>query len=178
MAPRSKVALLPPEVREALEQRLIGSGFSGYEEHSAWLAEQGYEIKKSSVHRFGSTFEDRCAGLAIATTQAKAIVEASGDDEGAMGRSLTSLLQKKIFDALLDLEIDPDEIDISKLGRMIADLSRASVTQQKHASQVRKDSREELQREQSANLDKVAAEQGMTGDQVKFWRERFLGIAG
>lgn len=177
MAPRSKVDQLPEETRQALEQKLIKSGFAGYEGLADWLGEQGFEISKSSLHRWGSSFEDRCAGLKAATAQAKAIVEASGDDEGAVGRSLTSLMQKKIFDALLDLEISPDAIDISKLGRMIADLSRASVTQQKHAAQVRKDAREELQREQSANLDSVAAEQGMDEAQVEFWRKRFLGIA-
>ena len=39
MPPRSKIDALPEELRKELEQRLIGSGFSSYREHAAWLAE-------------------------------------------------------------------------------------------------------------------------------------------
>ena len=84
MAPRSKVQLLPEATRQVLEQRLIAGGFAGYEALAEWLAEQGFAISKSALHRFGSKFEDRCQALKIATDQARAIVEGSPDDDGAM----------------------------------------------------------------------------------------------
>ena len=53
MAQRSSVELLPEEVRHALERRLAESGFSNYSELTEWLNNQGYEISRSAVHRFG-----------------------------------------------------------------------------------------------------------------------------
>ena len=48
MPQRSKVDLLPDQIREDLEHHLIQGGFSGYRELSLWLGEQGFEISKSS----------------------------------------------------------------------------------------------------------------------------------
>ncbi|MEF2154662.1 DUF3486 family protein [Luteimonas sp. FXH3W] len=177
MPPRSKVHQLPEDIRQSLEQRLIQSGFSDYQGLSDWLAEQGFEIARSSLHRFGQGFEERCAALKIATDQARAIVEASPDSEGAMGQALTRLVQEKIFSVLLDMEIDPEEVDISKLTRAIADLSRAAVSQQKHASEVRRAAREEMLAAQREELAKQVRNGGLSDSAAKVMREKILGIA-
>lgn len=137
MPARSKVDLLPEDVRQALEQRLIAQSFSGYESLADYLAEQGFEIAKSSLHRWGTRFEDRVRALKIATDQAKAICEASPDDDGAMTDALMRLTQEKLFGVLLDLEVDPETVELPKLARAIADLSRGSVTLKRYQSEVR-----------------------------------------
>ncbi len=131
MPARSKVDLLPEDVRQALEQRLIAQSFSGYESLAEFLQEKGFEIAKSSLHRWGTRFEERVRALKIATDQAKAIVEASPDDEGAMTDALMRLTQEKLFGVLLDLEVDPETIELPKLTRAIADLSRGTVTRRR-----------------------------------------------
>lgn len=176
MAPRSKVEQLPEAVREELERRLIASAFSGYEQLAAWLAEQGFAISKSSLHRFGSTFEDKLGALKIATSQARAVIEASPDNEGAMGQALTRLVQEKIFTVLLDLEVDPETIELPKLSRAIADLSRAAISQQKHASLVRKEAREELIAEQKEKLNGLQQRGGITPEALKRIRQEIYGL--
>lgn len=173
MPVRSKVGLLPDEVRRALEQRLIANCFSDYDALSAWLGEQGFEISKSSLHRFGSTFEERCAALNIATQQAKAIVEASPDDEGAMAEALMRLMQEKIFSALLSLEVDPSKINLGSLAKALAPIARASIAQKQYASQVR-----ERVRDAAAVVDRIAAAGGMTHDTRQEILSGILGIGG
>lgn len=137
MPARSAVIQLPEEIRTELDRRLVASGFGGYEQLSAWLGEQGLEISKSALHRYGSAFEKKMGALAIANQQARAIVEAVGDDQNAMGEALVNLAQEKAFQVLMDMDINPEEQDFSKLTRSIAELNRAAVQQKKFAEEVR-----------------------------------------
>lgn len=52
MPARSKVSQLPKDVLQELHLRVIGSGFAGYEDHAAWLKEQGHDISHAAVWRY------------------------------------------------------------------------------------------------------------------------------
>lgn len=173
MPQRSAVTLLPDAVREELERKLLRNGFGGYDELSAWLAEQGFEISKSAVHRYGQGFEQRMQALKVATDQAKSLAAESGDDEGAMNEALLRLVQTKTFNILLALEEADDgkELDagsLAKIGRMVADLARASVTQKKWAEQVRA--------KLVAKADAYASRNGLSGKQAEDLRRELLGV--
>lgn len=172
MAARSKVDQLPDGVRQDLEQRLIKSGFSNYEQWAAWLQEQGYEISKSSLHRWGSTFEDRCSALRVATQQAKAIVAATPDDEGDMTEALMRLMQERLFTALVDLEVDPKKVNLGSIAKALAPIARASIAQKKYAGDVR----ERLQAAVAA-LDAQAKSVGLSAETTEMLRKQILGIA-
>lgn len=173
MAPRSKVQQLPDEVRQALEQKLIGNGFSDYVALSEWLAEQGFEISKSSLHRWGSTFEERVDALRLATQQAKAIVQASPDDEGDMSEALMRLMQERIFSALIDIEVDPSKLNLGSLAKALAPIARASIAQKKYANEVRERARAAV-----AAVDRIASSGGLTKDSAAELRAQILGIGG
>lgn len=173
MPPRSKIDLLPEAVRQALEQRLIAQSFSGYEALEDWLEEQGFEIAKSSLHRWGSKFEDRVRALKIATDQAKAIVEASPDDDGAMTDALMRLTQEKLFGVLLDLEVDPSTVELPKLARAIADLSRGTVTLKRYQAEAK--ARAKAAADAVASL--VAGNSGITPETIARIRQEIYGIA-
>lgn len=57
MPKRSKVAALPKAVKEWLDAALVEGNFSGYEQLEAELKARGHDIGKSSLHRYGSAFE-------------------------------------------------------------------------------------------------------------------------
>lgn len=138
MPARPAIMQLPEDVRAELDRRLIQGGFAGYEALATWLAEQGWQVSKSAVHRYGQRFEDRVRALKVATDQAKAIVESSPDDEGAISEALMRLVQEKLFQVLLDFEVqDVSKLNLGTLARSIAELGRASVTQKKWQSEVR-----------------------------------------
>ncbi len=171
MPPRSKVDLLPDDVRGALNARLIEQSFSGYAGLSAWLEDQGYEIKKSALHAYGSRFEDRLSSMRMATEQAKAIVAGSPDDEGAMSEALMRLVQEKCFSILIEMEVDPSKVNLSSMAKAVAELGRASVTQKKYATEVRE--RASAAAEQA---DKIAKRGGLSEGAAAEIRAAILGI--
>ena len=75
MPPRSKVTKLPTAVKAWLDQALVDSNFSGYEQLSAELAERGYSIGKSALNTYGQRFAERLSALKMASEQAKAVVD-------------------------------------------------------------------------------------------------------
>lgn len=173
MARRSQVELLPDAIRQELERRLLDNAFSGYESLSAWLGEQGFEISKSAVHRFGQSFEERAKALRMATEQAKVLMEAAPDDESALGAALVRLTQEKCFAILLEAEIDPSKVNFPKLVQQIGQLTRADVYRNKHAAEIR--------REAVARAAEVAGQEaksaGLSAETVEAIRKKVLGIA-
>lgn len=162
---------LPEDLREALDKRLVEEGFQNYEEMSAWLAEQGYDISKSSVHRYGQQFEDRLDALRIATAQAKEIVSATGDDEGALSDALTSLVQEKAFRVLTSMNMEEQEIEFTGLMNAIARLQRSSVQQKKLMAEMR-----QRAREAADDAEDIAREGGLSDEAAAKIRDKILGV--
>lgn len=168
---KPKINQLPADVRSEFETRLVQQGFSGYDELTEWLAEQGFEISRSSVHRYGQKFEQRLSALKVATDQAKAIAEASQDDEGAMNDAIIRLVQTKTFETLVELE--SDDPNLPKIGQMVAKLAQASVRQKKWQAQAK----EKI----AAKLDKMAEKDdagkgGLTPELANTIRREILGV--
>ncbi len=170
MPARSRIALLPDEIRDELERKLLTGGFSDYAALESWLRDQGFEISRSAIHRFGKDFQAKCEAIKIATEQAKAIVGVVGDDEGNMNEALIRLIQQLSFDILVKNQ-DEDIVDIlPKMGVMIAKLSKASVDQKKWATEMRK----KTLLEAADTVEETARERGLSEADVQFWRERVL----
>lgn len=137
MGERSKVQGLPDATREALDQKLLQGGFAGYVQLQDWLRAQGYDIGKSSLHRYGSRLEEKVAKLKASAERARALVEASPDVADNMAQATMRLLQEKLYVVLESMEdIDPDSIDLVKLSRAMAPLVRASIAAKKHGEEV------------------------------------------
>jgi len=171
MPPRSKIDLLPADVREELERLLLAQCFSGYVGLSEWLAEKGYEISKSAIHEWGSGFKDRMGAIKLATEQARAIVAESPDDEGAMAEALTRLVQEKLFQVLVDIEVDPSKLSLTGLTRAISELGRASVTTKKWAAEVRTKAAAAAE-----DIGRIAREAGVSEDLRKRMHKIVIGV--
>jgi len=171
---RSSVETLPDEIRQELEKRLIQGGFAGYVELAEWLSEQGFEISKSSVHRYGKKFEDKLRALKVATDQAKAITEASEDDAGAMNDALIRLVQTKTFELLVELEAE--DKSLPRIGQMVAKLAQAAVRQKKWQAENEAAARKRALEDAAKAVGTAAAEQGLSNEQAEFWRKKVLGV--
>jgi flagellar hook-basal body complex protein FliE len=178
MPARSKIEQLPPEIREELNQLFIKRNFSGYDEIAAIINEKlsasGLEItiSRSGVHRYGQEFEDKIAMIKIATEQARAITDAVGDDVGKMGDALTSLCQERAFQVLVKMqELDPDNIDFSKLTVAIAKLNKTAVDQKKWAAEMRVKTKQTAE-----DVVMVAKKGGMSEKTAEEIRKKILGI--
>jgi len=171
MPARSKITQLPDALRSELERRLITGGFSGYRDLSNWLRDQGYEISRSAINRFGQDFEAKCEAIRVATEQAKAIVATVGDDEGNMNEALIRLIQQLSFDILIKNQDADIASLLPKMGIMVAKLSKASVDQKKWMAEARskaKDTAEEVV--------KAVQKGGMSEKTAEEIRKKILGI--
>ncbi|HBJ76261.1 MAG TPA: terminase [Syntrophaceae bacterium] len=174
MPSRSKITKLPDVIKRELDKRLITGSFSDYRKLSDWLQEQGFEISRSAINRYGQAFEDRLAAIKVASEQARAVSEAVGDNEGVMNDALISLVQEKAFDVLVNLQTsDPVAFAkiFPKMGIMVAKLSKASVDQKKWMSEAKgkaKDAAEEVV--------KAVKKSGMSEKTAEEIRKKILGI--
>jgi len=179
MAPaRSKVEQLPAEIKKWLDEQLVTSGFSGYElleeEVNARLEAAGadFKIGKSSIHRYGSDFEERLKSLRLVSEQAKAVVQASPDDEDAVSQALIRMTQERLFNVVMEMEVDPETVDLPKFAKAIADISRASISNKRYAKEVR-DRAASVAEEAAATMKQA----GLSAATANLIRQKILGIA-
>ena len=179
MAPRSKVHTLPPELKEWLDNELIARGFGDYVQLAADLKARGADISKSALHRYGSPFEQRMAQLKMASEQARALVDAAPDEEDKLGAAVVRMTQEKIFNLLMELEVDPDKVDVNKLFKNAAEIGKASVTHKRFSMEARAaieaEARRKLLDEQKATLEAMGHQAGVTPETKQAIREA-LGI--
>jgi hypothetical protein len=171
MARRSRVVGLPKAVKEWLDNALIEGNFSDYELLSSGLKEKGFDISKSSLHRYGSQFETRMAALKLATEQAEAIAKAVPDDENALSDALLRVVQEKVFSMLMNLEDDP-KVGFAKLATIATEIAFASTNVKEFRSKVK-----EKAKAAAAKVDSLVKNSGLTGDAIEEIRRSILGIS-
>lgn len=179
MPPRSKVDRLPAEIKKWLDTALVESSFAGYElletEVNNLLQQAGadFRVGKSSIHRYGTQFEDRMKSLRLVSEQAKAMIDASPDEEDAVSQALIRMVQEKLFTVVMDLQVDPSKLNMASITRAIADLARSSISNKKYATEVKTRTTAAL-----AAVTAVVKKAGLTPDAVDQIRREILGIAG
>ncbi len=179
MAKRSKVSTLPAAVRAWLDEALAQGNFSGYEALQAELKGRGYDIGKSSIHRYGAALERRLAAIKASTHAAAAIAAAAPDDADLRSAAVISLVQTEVFDTILQLQeaedADPAERVklLSAAAKNIATLTRASIAQKRHELEVRAKAQAAADR-----VAKIATRGGLSQEGIDSIRREILGIAG
>jgi hypothetical protein len=177
----SKIDLLPEKIRTELNRQLVARAFGDYEALAAWLQEQGFQIGKSAVHRYGQKLESKLAAIRASTEAARSIAEAAPDDADLRSAAVMSLVQTEIFDVLVNLQEASDE-DVDQVTRVkllshaaknIATLSRASVNQKKWQSEVT--ARAAAVADRAAE---VARKGGLSASAVDTIKREILGIPG
>lgn len=160
---------MPAEIKEWLDRALAENNFSDYELLAEELKARGYAISKSALHRYGQAFETRLSALKMASEQARAVVAAAPDEEGAVNEALMRLVQEHLFKLLMAEE---GKFDLPKVARAVAELGRATVTQKKWQAEVR--ARAEAA---AAAVEKIAKKGGLSAESVDQLRREILGIA-
>jgi hypothetical protein len=102
MALRSKVAVLPAEVRNELERRIVEKAFSGYQDLSEWLQAQGYHIAHDSIQRHGSRLRQRIEEMELLAEEAKALSAAAAQAGETMVDAAIQLIHQRVFSMLLE----------------------------------------------------------------------------
>jgi len=169
------LTVLPDAVRDELNQKLIAGEFSDYRGLESWLLAKGFQISRGSLQRYGSKFERRIKTVAMATSQAHALAEASPDREGAMTAALVRLVQEKMFTVLVEAEGKIEDGQLPRIARAIADLGRATISQKKWAEEMR-DRLDNEKRRAGQKLDEVKHAGGLTEEAYEAMRNALFDI--
>jgi hypothetical protein len=171
MPPPSKIDTMDEALKTRLNAKLKENGFGDYRGLVAWLNGEGFEISKSTLAKYGSEFKLNLARIRNATEQAKFLANEFPDDDGKLNDALIRQLQAKLFELMQKFEFDASKVDGVKMGRMIADLARAGISQKKLAREIR----EETRLAAAEDAASAATAQGLSKDTVNFIRAKVLG---
>lgn len=179
MAKRGAIVMLPDDVRSWLDKALADGNFSGYQQLEELLKERGYNIGKSSIHRYGQKLENKLSAIKASTQAALAIAEAAPDDADLLNQSVMQMVQTEVFNSLVALqEAGQEENPVLRLRMMtgaakgIAELSRASINIKKHKLEVQEKAKTAAQ-----VIGEKARKGGLTEQAIREIEEQILGIA-
>jgi len=169
----SSVKRLPAETKAWLDQELVRRQFTGYLDLAALLEEQGYEISKSALGRYGKKFKEQQTSLKQSIEMAKAFAEVVGDDGAALNKTLTALAQQELMAIVREGRYD-DSIKLPALVQSIAQLNRSDINTRKF--NIIQEARRKALDDAANAVEAAAQQQGLTSDQAQFWREQVLGV--
>ena len=141
---------------------------------------------RSALGRYHKNFENEAKEFRKIAAASEILVKEFGedpDDKGGMllAQAVQAVVTQRALDELTNSGDDPEnpQMDIGAVGALARAARAAIMTKEKamhNREEVRRQAREEMLKEQTENLEKVAASQGMSEDQIQFWREKVLGI--
>ncbi len=180
-----KINMMPAEVRDWLHQTLKDSGWSGYEkiadDLNAKLQAEGIELQigKSAVHEYGKEYQEFVKYQEQASQWAESWMTDNGLQEEAQRHNvlfqmLTTLAFKSMQFQMTQKgeEIDPRELHF--LGKMMKDLMSSSGIREKLMDDERDRIAAEAREAAAGEVEKAAAQLGMTADTVQAIREQVL----
>jgi len=154
MPARSKVAMLPEEVRAELERRIIERSFSGYHDLADWLQAQGYQIAHDSIQRHGARLARQIEAVKQLTHEAHAIAAAIDNSDTTVIDVSIQLIHQRVLALLLEepgsrqesssegvSAPDSDSArgpalglpELARMTRILADLNRITMARQRQA---------------------------------------------
>lgn len=141
---------------------------------------------RSALGREKKNFAEEARQLREIAAASEVLVKEFGedpDDKGGMllAQAVQAVVTKRALSELTNTGDDPEkpQMGIDDVGALARAARAAIMTKSKameNRDEIRRQAREELLKEQDANLQKAAASQGMGEDQIQFWREKILGI--
>ncbi len=171
MAPRSAVDLLPNEILEALNARLVDQAFSDYIGLAAWLNEQGYWISKTAVWRHGSDLQakmEKSLGKARERMEiAKALRGASDDEKAALMEATEMVAMDQLmdmFEVVAEMSAANRLSAVPKLVRAIADLNRSATGTAKWKKEFEADIRKQARAEAAEELTQELKNDGISAE--------------
>ena len=180
MAPRSSMAVLPQDIKHEFERRLTENGFQNYTELTEWLNEQGFQISRSAVHRYGQKIERRFAAIKDSTEAARLIADHASDEGDSRSEALMAMLQTELFNAMVEIgEIGEEDLPaiarfdlMATAAKNIAALTSASARLKEYQQKVKA-----KVQATADEVEKAAKLGGLSDEAADIIRKQILGIA-
>lgn len=181
----SKIALMPPEIRERMKKLFVRHGFGNIEgitdEVNELLQDAGVSmtVGKSAVGKASLDFRRSQESIAATTYGMQAVADSTSDGSAKRSEALMALVSTELFSVLVEVQQAGVMEDpaarialLNKAALAAARLSNSSVTQQQYRAEV--DGRAKAAADAVA---KIAKAGGLTKVQQAEIRTSILGIA-
>lgn len=145
-----KAAVYPPELQKWLDAELIRRGFADYTQLAVDLVNQSkligkpVEASKSALGRYGKDLKLQLQSIKDTTRAMAAVAEALPDDAAQRSGATIAMIETGLFEVMYalrqaDAQSDPGERLklLTKAGKAVSELTRASVALKKYQEQVR-----------------------------------------
>lgn len=184
MPPRSKIAQLPPELRQWLHRALVERAFGDIRGITDELQEQlkvagvAVYIGKSAVGAESQRVQRAQEAIRATTEAARLIAETSPDAADIRSEGAMALVSGEIFELMLQVREAGQTDDpaarlkiMANVAKSVSILSRARVNQSKWREEV-----EAKVRTAADKAGKLAKKGGASADTVRLIKEQILGI--
>jgi len=159
---------LPESVRKELRRRLVEDNDT-YDEITAWLNAEGYDISRSAVGRYGKTFFDIVKNMKVIEEQASTLISDS-ENSMVLEEATTKLILNKLMELLMT-----DSVDLKRSTKIMTDLAnlnKSTVSREKLKIEIR-DRAQKVADDVSTELKKS----GLDDEMAESLRKKILGIA-
>lgn len=176
----NRIRRLPSEQR-AFVERLLREDRHTLDEMLAAIRERFPDatVSRSGLHRYKASVEELAGRMREIDRAAQALVGELGEDIGdRAGALLANAVTTLATNAALRAN-ESDDVSIDEVRKMAVaaknalDTRRISLAERRTIAQ---EAREALQREQSAKLDKIVKEAGLSDDVAATFRRKVLGL--
>lgn len=182
MGRKSTIHKLPTDVRAHIERRLREDQLTLdelLEDIRQHFPDTDETPSRSALGRYKQSFGEMVSRMREQDQMARLLVSELGEnpDERAgalMVQAVTTLTTHAAFTA--QQAEDPDIDTVRHLARAAKDVLQSRKASLDERREIERTARERLLKEQEENLQETARAQGLSEDQVQFWRERVLGI--
>jgi hypothetical protein len=148
MRPNFITQITDESVRDRVKAVFIRNNFQNYDaiadEIETILEAAGLEHlvrARATVAYHGKRFQQELEALRIFREQARVVAKELGDDEGSVNDMLIALTQQKAYELLGMVRVpEGEEVGVgefAKIGRVVADLGKASVQQKLFQQKIR-----------------------------------------
>ena len=160
---------LPAEMRAEVNRLLIEPGIT-YDDIKKYLDDNGYDISRSAIGRYGKGFLAVYQKLRIIEDKSKALVSEVGE-----GLVLEEAASKMFVQKIIELQLD-DKIDPTEIPRILSDFAKLQ-----SSSIMRERLKDEFKKKVDKAADdviKTVKKQGLTEEQAAEIKNKILGIVG
>lgn len=135
---RFRVDEYPPEAKALLEDMLADVRYT-YQEISDAMAEKGWPVSKSAIHRYAVRTEAAAERIRAAAEQTRILIQSVKDGQDVEATEVASaLLLDGLINRLATAEEEFDDMPLDKAGRLLVQLQRSGVYKNRWKDERRK----------------------------------------
>ena len=129
---------LDADLKAELDRSLAEGRVANYNALLKWLKSNGCKISVAASCAGAGKLERKLELVRLVTEQATAVIGASRDDDNNLSAALLRLVQQHLFEMLVDLKTQElSQGDIAKLADSVAQMTRATVMQQRWTAELK-----------------------------------------